>query len=178
PWWGRSRGGGAQPPEHVEHPGLISQPWPAADREGTVVAEREPDGLRGGALEDQRGPDFEGLDLLARSIRFAGRRQRDLDESCRGEHDRAPDHVIGEIRDPTHVQEILPYSLGLNQAVAEQGMVQGRPERSEGLVGSVMPVRFALPWVQGHFDMLAAIAKHLLEIEGTTEHMAGAEHPP
>src|SRR5215469_1166697 len=43
PWWDRSRRGAAQPPDHVENPGLIAQPRPAADSEGAVVAEREPD---------------------------------------------------------------------------------------------------------------------------------------
>ena len=57
-------------------------------------------------------------------------------------------------------------------------MVQGRPERLEGLVGSVMPVQFALPWVKRYADVPAAMAKYLLEVEGTTEHLAGTEHPP
>ena len=74
--------------------------------------------------------------------------------------------TAGEIRDAFNVQVILPHALGLTQTVAQQRMVQGLPECSEGLVGSVMPVRFALPWVQRHADIPAAAAKHLLEIEG------------
>ncbi len=157
---------------------MITQPRPTADSEGAVVAEREPDGLRGGALEHQWGPDFEGLQLVARPFRLTGRCQRDFDESCRGKHDRATDHVIGEIRDAIHVQVVLPHSLGLTQAVAQQRMVQGLPERSERLVGSLMPVQFALPRVKRHADIPAAAAEHLLEIDRATEHVAGTEHPP